>query len=188
MRPDGAAAVVAGTPAQSIATYIRAKDTNRPELMKCAFTGEAALEMVVKAGTISFPPFTKGLASITEVLVTRFGETFENVHTFCLAAPPEPQSRAFSCAWLVGMTERRGSAVRVGCGRYDWSFEDGGRLANGLRITVERMEVLPPHDLNAVMDWLSGLPYPWCDSAPAIDSAPRLEALRPIFRYLEAWR
>ena len=74
----------------SVEVYIRAKDENRPELMRRAFAEDATLEMVVNSGAISFPPFTEGVGSITDVLVTRFNETFENVRTFCLANPPKP--------------------------------------------------------------------------------------------------
>lgn len=170
----------------SVAIYIRAKDSNQPELMKSAFAGDATLEMVVNTDAISFPPFTSGLPSITDVLVTRFGETFENVRTFCLAEPPEPDIETFSCAWLVGMSERQSRAVRVGCGRYDWSFQRGTqRPAKQLRITVERMETLPPRDLSAVMSWLAALPYPWCAASVALRHAPHLEELAPIIRYLE---
>jgi hypothetical protein len=169
----------------SVAVYIRAKDENRPELMPSAFAEDATLEMVVNSGTISFPPFTRGLGSITDVLVTRFNETFENVRTFCLAKPPKPDRTAFSCAWLVGMSEKKTGAVRVGCGRYDWSFQAGNpHLANRLRITIEEMAVLPPQHLAAVMKWLSKLPYPWCNSRVAVHGAPNVERLEPIIRHL----
>jgi len=169
----------------SVAVYIRAKDENRPELMRRAFSDDATLEMVVNSGAISFPPLTEGIGSITDVLVTRFNETFENVRTFCLANPPKPDRTAFSCAWLVGMSEKKTSAVRVGCGRYDWSFQARGpHLANRLRITIEEMEILPPQDWAAVMNWLSKLPYPWCNARLAVRGAPNVGRLEPIIRYL----
>lgn len=169
----------------SIATYIRAKDGNRPHLMGRAFAEDATLEMVVNTGSISFPPLSKGLASITEVLVTRFGDVFENVHTFCLAEPPKPSDVTFSCTWLVGMSEKETRAVRVGCGRYDWSFQsESPRLAQHLRITVELMQALPPQYFPAVMNWLSELPYPWCAIQLATRYAPQLEEVGPIVRYL----
>lgn len=168
-----------------VSTYILAKDGNRPELMRGAFAEEAELEMVVKTGTISFPPFTRGVGAITDVLVTRFGESFENVRTFCLADPPQPGNVTFSCDWLVGMSEKQTGAVRVGCGRYDWSFEPDRQLASRLRITVEHMETLPPGVLGVVMKWLSALPYPWCAGSLAILNAPPLEQLRRVIRYLE---
>lgn len=171
--------------ADSIATYIRAKDGNRPALMRDAFAEDATLEMVVNAGSISFPPLTRGLASIMEVLVTRFGEIFEDVHTFCLAQPPKASDVAFSCPWLVGMAEKATRAVRVGCGSYDWTFRsEGARVVQRLRITVDLMEVLPSRDRTAVMDWLSALPYPWCDARTVLGRAPALDGLEPVLRYL----
>ena len=170
----------------SVAVYIHAKDENRPELMRSAFANDATLEMVMKTGAISFPPFTQGVSSITDVLVTRFNESFENVRTFCLADPPAPDSAAFSCAWLVGMSEKKTGAVRVGCGRYDWSFDpQGSHLANRLRITIELVEILPSQHLAEVMNWLSELPYPWCNRPLAVRGAPSIEKLEPIIRHLE---
>jgi hypothetical protein len=92
---------------------------------------------------------------------------------------------AFSCAWLVGMSQKATGEVRVGCGTYDWSFQpQEPHLATRLRITIEVMEVLPPQHLAAVVGWLSALPYPWCDANAALRSAPRIERLEPIIRHL----
>jgi hypothetical protein len=156
--------------AHLVATYIRAKDSNRPHLMKAAFAQDAALEMIVNAGTISFPPRSAGLDAITDVLVSRFGQTFENVHTFCLCTPPEGSASSFSCPWLVGMSEKAGGAVRLGSGRYDWTFRSG--RVQHLTITIDQMEVLPPSDLEHVMGWLGSLPYPWCPADVAERSIP----------------
>jgi hypothetical protein len=170
----------------SVAVYIRAKDENRPELMRKAFAEDASLEVVVNTPAITFPPFTQGVSSIADVLVTRFNESYENVRTFCLANPPKPDAAAFSCAWLVGMSEKGTGAVRVACGRYDWSFlPRSPHLASRLRIAIEIMEVLPSHHLAAVVNWLSELPYPWCPSAQALPGAPNIEQLDPIIRHLE---
>ena len=169
----------------SIATYIRAKDENRPYLMARAFAKDAALEMVVKAATISFPPTSQGLESITDVLVRRFAQSYENVHTFCLAAPPRTDEIGFSCDWLVGMSEKDSRMVRVGCGRYDWQFRsEPPHLATRLVITIEQMQSLAPDSLASVMSWLSRLPYPWCSSQTLMASAPRLDELKPVQHYI----
>jgi hypothetical protein len=169
----------------AVAVYIQAKDENRPELMTRAFAEDAILEMAVNTDAISFPPFTRGVASITDVLVTGFNEKVENVRTFCLAPPPKPDGTDFSCAWLVGMSEKSTGTVRVGCGRYDWTFQpQTPHLASRLRIAIEIMEILPAQHLAAVMKWLSTLPYPWCNSRSAVRDAPSVEGLEPIVRYL----
>jgi len=108
---------------ERIEAYIRAKDSNRPHLMARAFAQDATLQMVVKTESISFTPISKGLESISDVLVRQFGQTYENIHTFCLAAPSRNDEITFSCGWLVGMSEKQTSIVRVGCGRYDWLFQ-----------------------------------------------------------------
>ena len=52
--------------ADAISTYILAKDSNRPQLMKHAFAGDCELEMAVKTDAISFPNSAKGLEQITQ--------------------------------------------------------------------------------------------------------------------------
>lgn len=169
----------------SIATYIRAKDGNRPHLMEAAFTNDASLEMVVRVADISFPPHSKGIDELSQVLVSRFNQTFENIYTFCLASPPDGPRPSFSCDWLVGMSEKGSGAVRIGCGRYDWSFHAPALvLVENLRITIELMQSLPAHACPGVMAWLAQLPYPWCKAEAALESMPRLEALRAVADHL----
>ena len=170
---------------ESIATYIRAKDENQPHLMPRAFVEAATLEMVVKAGSISFPPISNGLESISNVLVRRFSQTYENIRTFCLAEPPRSDDAKFSCGWLVGMSEKENRMVWVGCGRYDWVFQSHGpRLVERLTITIELMQSLAPSSLTSVMAWLSQLPYPWCPVQTALANAPTLDGLEPIRLYV----
>jgi len=115
------------SPSDAISAYIHAKDGNRPYLLRWAFAETVALEMVVKTDAISFPASAKGLDSITPILVHRFARDFENVYSFCLASPPEPDLRQFSCDWLVGMSSKGSGEIRVGCGRYDWFFQTSGQ-------------------------------------------------------------
>ncbi|WP_019717036.1 hypothetical protein, partial [Pseudomonas syringae] len=98
----------------SIRQYIKAKDGNRPHLLDQAFASDAVLDMVVHTGSISFPPHVEGIGPIGDVLVRRFGQTFENVYTFCIGLPPEPQARTFQCKWLVGMSDKSSGEARVG--------------------------------------------------------------------------
>ncbi len=173
------------TASELIATYIRAKDSNRAHLMTAAFAPNASLEMVVNAGTISFPPHATGIDAITDVLVRRFGTTFENVYTFCLCSPPRLDCSTFSCAWLVGMSEKDGGAVRVGLGRYDWGFRSGDtRLVERLKITIEHMQVLPPSHLPTVKNWVTRLPYPWCSVEAAMGAMPKLNELQDLAKHL----
>ena len=173
-------------PSQLIGAYIEAKDHNRPALMDQAFAPDAELEMAVNTGAISFPPRAQGIAAITDILVRRFAESFANVHTFCVAAPPPDDALAFSCRWLVGMCETDGGAVRVGCGRYDWRFEPGaaGWRVRRLRITIEQMQRLPADRYAPVMNWLIALPYPWCPAPTLVAAAPAIEGLRPVIEHL----
>ena len=173
------------SPAESLFAYLRAKDQNRPYLMRRAFTGTATLNMIVKTGAISFPPLSNGIDSITEVLVRRFAQSYENVLTFCIGDPPKNDAGSFSCNWIVGMSERETGAVRVGCGRYDWRFQSAEPfLTMELTITIEFMQIFPPRSLEVIMDWLSGLPYPWCPVQVAARSAPEIEGIEVILDYV----
>ncbi len=160
------------TPARAIHTYLLAKDGNRPHLLRGAFAASAVLEIVVNDPAIAFPPLTEGIDAIADVVSRQFGRTYENVYTFCLADPPGDGDLAFTCRWLVGMSEKQGGAVRVGCGRYDWSFQPHSFLVERLCITIDRMHALSARDLDAAMAWLSALPYPWCPARRAAAAAP----------------
>jgi hypothetical protein len=167
-------------------TYFHSKDENRPHLMAGVFSETATLETIVKTGAISFPPLSRGLAPITEVLVRRFAQAYENVYSFYLERPASQiPSASFSCDWLVGMSEKETGNARVGCGRYDWRFQsDEPHLADRLVITIEAMQVLSPASLEPVLGWLTELPYPWCPAETLLATAPAIGDLAPVFRYV----
>ena len=174
------------TRSEGIQTYLRAKDENRPHLMKFVFAETAKLEMTVETGAISFPPLTNGVDAITKVLVRDFGQVYENVYTFCLADPPKGNTGKYRCPWLVGMSEKASGSVRVGCGHYDWSFESSEPyLVNGLAITIKRMKVLSSEYLPPLMGWLPRLPYPWCPASEAIKGMPNLAALEEVRKFID---
>jgi len=166
-------------------TYFRAKDENRPHLMKEAFSEGATLETVVKTGAISFPPVSRGLDPITDVLVRKFAQSYENIYSFYLAKPPQQPMADFTCDWLVGMSEKESGWPRVGCGRYDWHFESSeSHLADRLVITVATMQVLSADRLDTVLQWLTGLPYPWCPARKVLETAPPIVELDPVFKFI----
>ncbi|HVL08368.1 MAG TPA: hypothetical protein VM512_04325 [Burkholderiaceae bacterium] len=173
-----------------IRTYIRAKDENRPHLMAHAFAPDATLQMTVKSEAISFPARSEGLAAITDVLVRRFGQTYDNVYTFCLTdTQPASDAATCHCDWLVGMTDKQSGNVRVGCGSYLWTFVGGhqDRYVQSLEIVIEAMEILPADTAQTIIDgWLAQLPYPWSTTRQACDAAPALAGLDPVLAYLRA--
>jgi hypothetical protein len=172
------------SPERLLRNYFHAKDENRPHLLASVFSESATLEMVVKTGTISFPSLSQGMSAISDVLVGRFAQTYENVYSFYFSRPP-PGVPAFSCDWLVGMSEKATGLPRVGCGRYDWSFRrEAPFTVDRLVITIEHMQSLAPHELRSIMGWLTALPYPWCSATSAIGSAPAIGALEPVLQYL----
>ena len=174
------------TPAEAILTYILAKDGNRPFLMEQAFAENVELEMVVNTDAISFPSTASGLNAVEDTLVRRFGADNENMYTFCLSQPDPVHSR-FQCPWLVGMSVKSTGQLRVGCGRYDWHFNEGGKVGK-LVINIDSMKVLSSNELDAVMDWLSSLPYPWCSPTQALKSFPTSSDLSEIEAHLKRVR
>jgi hypothetical protein len=165
--------------AESVLAYILAKDRNRPHLLEAAITDNVEVRILVPTNAISFPPVSKGREAFTDTLVRHFNQTYENIYTFCLADPPRREAKAFSSPWLVAMSEKQSRGVRVGCGRYDWSFTDTGRVC-GLVITVGAMETLPAEVLEPVMSWVSSLPYPWCPASAAAQGIPALNELQKV--------
>ena len=171
------------SPADAIHAYLRAKDGNRPHLMAQAFALDAQLTMQVNTGAIAFPPQVSGREGIADILVRQFGRSYDNVSTFCLAPPPA-QVRAFSCDWLVTMTDKQDGSARVGCGRYDWYFAVDTGLVERLRIVIEVMLVLPATAAAPVLDWAAALPYPWRAADLALAGAGGIEGLEPVRAWL----
>lgn len=166
--------------------YLKAKDENRPHFMTDAFDTDAMVDMVLHTGAISFPSRMEGVEAITKALVRDFGQTYENVYTFYLDKPHSGMpGNAFSCDWMVVMSEKASGSVRVGCGRYDWEFRRSERwLVRGLRITIAAMQTLPAERLPAMLGWIHGLGYPWSTNAMALAHMPNDPELEPARAYL----
>jgi hypothetical protein len=173
-------------PESVLRNYFHAKDENRPHLLERVFEPSAELVVVNHAETIAFPARTVGREAIADAFVRNFGQTYENVYSFYLRRPPAAV-RAFSCGWLVAMSEKQSKSVRVGCGRYDWSFaESAPHLATHLTITIQAMQVLPPTELSAVLAWVQTLDYPWCAVEDVVRDSPSIELLAPVLQHLAA--
>ena len=174
------------TPETVLRNYFHAKDENRPHILERVFEPGAELAVVNHASTISFPARTVGREAIADVLVRDFGQTYENVYSFYLRRP-QSAAEAFSCGWLVAMSEKQSKSVRVGCGRYDWSFAKAApHLATHLTITIQAMQVLPPAELAAVLAWVQALNYPWCAVEEVARVSPSIELLAPVLQHLAA--
>jgi hypothetical protein len=171
-------------PEAILRNYFHAKDENRAHFIDHVFTPDASLRIDNRSGDIAFPAVTQGRDAIADVLVRQFNRTYENIYSFYLARPPAI-ARSFSCAWLVGMTEKDGRRVRVGCGTYDWTFSaELPGLASRLVIGIHAMLILPPERIASVFPWLLGLSYPWSSPAQVSGSAPSLPELAPVLQPL----
>jgi hypothetical protein len=171
------------SPEQLLRAYFHAKDENRPHLLADVFASDARLEVDDRSGQLGFPGVTVGLDGIADVLVRRFNRAYENIHSYYMDRPKRA-AEAYSCDWLVGMSEKESRNVRVGCGRYDWTFAGQPDLrVTGLVITIEQMVVLAPACATDVMRSLRLLDYPWT-AADKVARALSLEELAPVKRYL----
>jgi hypothetical protein len=137
----------------------------------------------LKTDAIAFPSETKGRQAIEDILVRRFNVDYENVVTFCLCEPPVDRRAHLPCHWLVGMSAKADGWFRVGCGRYDWHFDNQGTIKK-LVITAEVMKVHAAGELVPIMNWLSALPYPWCSVDQAFARIPASAELDDVRAYL----
>ena len=172
------------TPESVLRGYFRAKDENRPHLLDGVFASNAEVVIRNQSENIAFPAVTQGRSAIAEVLVRSFTLSYENIYSFYLGRP-KALAHEFTCAWLVGMSERSSGDVRVGCGTYDWVFErEAPALASRLTITIEAMQILPVSEFETVFAWLGSLSYPWSSAASALRVIPRTEQLSPVAAFL----
>lgn len=172
------------SPEVVLRNYFHAKDENRPHLLESVFTSDASLQVHNSSSNIVFPAVTQGRDAIAGVLVRQFNRTYENIYSFYLARPPAT-AQVFSCAWLVGMTEKDSKSVWIGCGTYAWRFNsEPPCLASALVIDINAMLLLPPSSAGTVFPWLLRLSYPWCSPAQALGSAPSLRELAAVLEQL----
>jgi hypothetical protein len=160
-----------------VSQYIKAKDNNKPHLMKSVFSRHARLEMIVQTGNISFPAKVTGVDKITQTLVCEFNTTYENIYTLCLTDTLQQIQNQLNCRWIVCMTEKTSGSLRLGYGDYQWSFENASGLANHLVITIEHMIILPQALQPEVLACFESLPYPWALSSELQAAMPDVELL-----------
>lgn len=187
VRPEASSDTSAARLTGAIAAYVRARDSNRPHLMKAAFTDAAVLQIHVEPGTPHLQSGLVGRKAIVESLVTRFNQAWENIYTLCIGARPAAEVEAFSCAWLGVMCSKSDGSCRIGWGRYDWIFDLDSQRARSLVIVVSAMKVVTT-DVGPLIDWVSLLPYPWCDGSAIMAAPPPILHARSILDHLEAAR
>ena len=169
----------------AIQAYILAKDGNRPFLLNDVFTEDAVLQMDVQTDSIAFPSSVSGRSAIADTLVREFNQKYENIYTFCIADESVIEGNKFNCPWLVVMTEKRNGALRVGYGRYDWTFSLSDNKVESLIITIKFMETDTAEAAPDMLNWASGLPYPWCDASVIFAKPPGNSALLQVIRALQ---
>jgi len=164
--------------------YICAKDKNRPHLMDEVFTDTATLEMKLKTQNISFPSQTVGLENITEVLVSKFSQSYKNVYTFCLTDTMNNASEILKSDWIVCMQEKNSGDVRIGYGIYNWFFtKDEEPLVKHLTIQIEEMITMEEEYSTLFFDWVRKLDYPLCSLEQLLNKSPNFRAINSVQKY-----
>ena len=155
-----------------ISQYIKAKDNNKPHLMKHVFAEQAKVA---------------GLDKITQTLVCEFNTTYENIYTLCLTDTLQQTQNRLSCRWVVCMTDKTSQSLRIGYGNYQWDFKnDTSALVHHLTITIENMSFLPQSHQSDVLTWFDKQPYPWALSSELQTTMPDnkllSDTLMPLYR------
>jgi len=172
---------------QLISRYIRAKDASKPHLMQSVFSEHATLSMRVDSDNISFPADTSGVNNITEVLVVKFNQTYENIYTLCLTDTWQQRSNTVTCGWVVFMSEKNSGVTRVGFGLYDWLFEsDDLNLVSHLSIEIEDMQLFPEQLQPEIMSCMNNLSYPWVSTADVLHSMSGVTGLSEVRSKIDA--
>ncbi|MHA6889152.1 hypothetical protein [Ralstonia pseudosolanacearum] len=168
--------------------YLHAKDDHLPHLIDGIFAPDARLTFALATQNIAFPSRADGAAAITRTLVTDFGAQYHRCRTYCvvrrgdLPEAPRVGNGPVSLApmpWLVVMQARAGGALRVGHGRYRWTFDRAGDdwRVSDLHIDIARMDVVDDARADA---WRAAiqqaLPYPWVDAQVLRAAVARLVA------------
>jgi len=169
---------------EAIRRYVFAKDNNRPYLLDDAFTENATVQMHVQTESIAFPPSLTGREAITDTLVRQFNQQYENIYTLCIGTEPEIVAQDFSCNWFVVMSEKQTRSLRVGCGRYDWRFGHTDNKIQSLTVTIDLMETATLSSLTPVLEWVSGLPYPWCELSAIAKERPDSASVVAVVNHL----
>ncbi|MBF6992301.1 MULTISPECIES: nuclear transport factor 2 family protein [Cupriavidus] len=151
-----------------LASYVEAKDNNRPALIHEAFAQDATLTFSIDTDTISFPAKTEGAAAIAATLVTDFAQTFDRCRTYYVGDLSLAEAGAtLTVPWLVLMREKAAHTLRAGKGVYRWGFarqQDGTYRIGSLHIHIARMDVVPDAGAAMLAALQAALPYPWLPS------------------------
>ena len=140
----------------------------------------------ITPGIVALPAAVTGRDAVSDALVRRFNQTYENIYSFYLHRPCDTAA-TFDCGWLVFMTDKADRSVRAGAGRYAWRFTaDEPPLADALTITIETMLRLDGAAWQVVQPWLEALAYPWTTPGDAVAAAPDAAELEPLRRCLDA--
>jgi hypothetical protein len=145
--------------------YVEAKDLTRPHLMRQIYATDAVLTFSIATDSISFPERVSGVDGITRTLIVDFAAKYNRCKTFYVCdSLPENTETITIVPWLVLMHEAARGCLRVGKGRYEWTFEPvghGGMQVVAMHIHIARMDTVDDADGRLLAAAQSVLPYPW---------------------------
>ena len=146
---------------QQVRRYIKAKDQNRPHLLRDVFTVDATLDMKVDSENINFPATTLGCEAISDVLVRQFSGKFENVYTLCTIDSISVKESQLICDWYVFMTDKCDGRLRIGHGVYYWTFDNNSELVKQLTIKIDAMQIFDEKGAAELFNVLDKLDDSW---------------------------
>ena len=101
--------------------------------------------------------------------------------TICFLDTLKQKENTVYCRWLVGMEVKSSKELRVGCGEYQWNFDNvSSCLVESLLINIENMIVLPQEYQSEIMLWLNHVSYPWSQLSEVSESMPHISLLSNI--------
>ena len=140
--------------------------------------------MKLKTQNISFPSSTMGLDDITEVLVTKFSQSYEQVYTFCLTDTINNSAEILKSDWIVCMREKVSGDIRIGYGVYNWFFtKEEEPLVKHLTIHIEEMITMEKEYSTLFFKWVKTLDYPLCSHERLFKKSPNFKAIKSIQKY-----
>jgi len=164
--------------------YLQAKDESRPYLFRQVFPENGRFQTRFSIDTdFDQGGMREGIAEITNTF-GMLGRFFENIFTTCpIESASYTEEGQLQSTWIVGMSSRDNGDIRIAAGAYLWTFdEESGKVAE-LDVLMEHMLEFPGKHLAAIMDWLSALPQPWCETKALLDGMPEIEGLEPVRTY-----
>ena len=144
--------------------YLRAKDGQLPQLFTRVFSADGRFVSTHAADATMEDSDVTGLDAVTRVF-RELGRGYENIVTLVPLETMRESDGILTSHWVVAMTDRNDTDGFVGWGRYRWTFNDAGDLADELAVHFEGSVRMTARETSSRIDTLLDLPHPFCAHA-----------------------